>query len=134
MKRTPLRKKGKSSVSKLEKICDDMMTPLAKKLYPLCECGCGKPTEVGHHWIEKSRSKLLRHDKRNIVGLTNTCHLKIHNIFGNNVVGSLSVAEKVIKKRGKKWAETMKSLQPKTIQYNAIWLETKKEELQEMLL
>ena len=83
--------------------CDALVTPIAKKLKPKCE-GCGQPTEVGHHWIEKSRSSYLRYDvERNIISLCTSCHAKIHNRFGNSVVGGFDIADKVIKQRGKKW-------------------------------
>lgn len=83
--------------------CDKMLTPIAKKLRPRCE-GCGQPTEVGHHWIEKSRSSYLRYDvERNIISLCHSCHAKIHNRFGNSVVGGLDVAEIIIKQRGRRW-------------------------------
>lgn len=44
---------------------------------------------------------------RNIIALCNSCHAKIHNRFGNSVVGGLDVAEIIINKRGRAWKELM---------------------------
>lgn len=123
---------SKTPKKKLEDLCDGMMTPLAKKMRPYCE-GCGDPTQVGHHWVEKSRSHLLRHDPENIVSLCHSCHAKIHNRFGNSVLGVLGVAERIIKQRGKKWKEKLDKLAPKTIQYNIQWLEQAKLRLEDLL-
>lgn len=90
------------SLKSLRKKADSLLTPLAKKIHPNCEA-CGAPTQVGHHWIEKSRSSFLRYVLENIVSLCNSCHAKIHNRFGNSVVGGLDVAEAVIEKRGREW-------------------------------
>lgn len=119
LKRTTAPRRGTGRVklpklSKLQKDCDKLLTPICKKTTPFCEA-CGKATEVGHHWIEKSRSSYLRYDLRNIVALCNSCHAKIHNRFGNSVVGGLDVAQTIIKKRGKTWKMQMDADQPKYI-------------------
>lgn len=107
MKRGKLSKKGKSTTSKLQKICDQKLQLLNKKRHKKCE-SCGGENQVGHHWIEKSRSSNLRYNYlENIIPLCNSCHSKIHNIFGNNIVGGLNVAEVIIKKRGQEWKERM---------------------------
>jgi 5-methylcytosine-specific restriction endonuclease McrA len=90
------------SLKKLRDKADSLLTPLCKKISPNCEA-CNQPTQVGHHWIEKSRSSFLRYDMRNLIALCNPCHAKIHNRFGNSVVGGLDVAEIIIKKRGRAW-------------------------------
>ncbi len=90
------------ALSTLRNKCDALLTPLCKKISPNCE-SCGQPTQVGHHWIEKSRSSFLRYDMRNLIALCNPCHAKIHNRFGNSVVGGLDVAEIIINKRGREW-------------------------------
>lgn len=101
-------------LGKLQKQCDTFLTPLCKKIHPNCE-SCGHATEVGHHWIEKSRSSFLRYDMRNLISLCNSCHAKIHNRFGNSVVGGLDVAEIIIRKRGREWKEQLDIDQPKYI-------------------
>jgi hypothetical protein len=94
------------ALSTLRNKTDALLTPLCKKNYPNCE-SCGQLTQVGHHWIEKSRSSFLRYDMRNLIALCNSCHAKIHNRFGNSVVGGLDVAEIIINKRGRAWKELM---------------------------
>jgi hypothetical protein len=94
------------ALSTLRNKTDALLTPLCKKNHPNCE-SCGQPTQVGHHWIEKSRSSFLRYDMRNLIALCNSCHAKIHNRFGNSVVGGLDVAEIIINKRGRAWKELM---------------------------
>jgi 5-methylcytosine-specific restriction endonuclease McrA len=96
----------KPTKEKVRDKCDGLLTPIVKKQTPQCE-GCGMPTQVAHHWIEKSRSLFLRYDLRNLIALCHSCHAKIHNRFGNSVTGSYDVATKIIKQRGKKWKETM---------------------------
>jgi len=112
--------------------CDALLTPIIKLITPYCE-GCGHPTEVAHHWIEKSRSANLRYDFRNLVALCHSCHAKIHNRFGNSVVGGLDVAETVIKKRGRKWKTDMDRDGRKVIKFNVPYLQGKLQELKEKL-
>jgi hypothetical protein len=133
MKRTPLRKKGKSNISKLQKKADSMLTPIIKKIYPHCE-GCGQETTVGHHWIEKSRSLNLRYNiEDNIIPLCQSCHAKIHNRFGNSVVGGLDVALIVIGKRGQEWKERMDREGRIIVKADEFWYENKIQELEKML-
>ena len=99
-------------LGKLQKQADSFLTPIAKKIHPKCEA-CGADTQVGHHWIEKSRSAFLRYAIHNIISLCHSCHAKLHNRFGNSVVGGLDVAEIIISKRGRKWKELLDIDQPK---------------------
>jgi len=132
VKRTPLAKKGKSDVAKLQKECDKYLTPIAKLLHPKCE-GCGQETTVGHHWIEKSRSNRLRHDPLNIIGLCQSCHVKIHNRFGNNIVGGLDIAQKIINQRGIEWKEEMDMVGREIVKTNAVWYEKQRDNLEDVL-
>ena len=93
-------------IGKLQKECDRQIQIEGKVKMPQCEA-CGKPTQVMHHWIEKSRSSNLRYDWRNLIPLCNPCHAKIHNVFGNSIVGGLNIAEAIINKRGREWKEIM---------------------------
>lgn len=99
----------------LKKKCDELLTPIAKLNNKFCEAGCGRKTQVGHHWIEKGRSNRLRYDIDNIVSLCNVCHSQIHNNFRNNVVQSIDIAMTIINKRGKDWYDRMKLLQPEKV-------------------
>lgn len=109
-------------LKKLRDKADSLLTPICKKRSPQCEC-CDKPTEVGHHWIEKSRSAYLRYDLRNIVALCHSCHAKIHNRFGNSVMGGFDVAEIIIRKRGREWKEQLDLDQPKYVKVDRAFYE-----------
>lgn len=85
---------------------DKKLTPIMKLLLPECE-SCGQPTQVAHHWIEKSRSSFLRYKITNLIALCNSCHTKIHNKFGNSVVGGFDVAERIVNRRGRDWKEKL---------------------------
>jgi|SRR3990167_6303452 len=93
-------------IGKLQKECDTLIQTLGKAKMPRCEA-CGVPSQVIHHWIEKSRSSNLRYNWENLIPLCNPCHSKIHNIFGNSIVGGLNIAEVIINKRGREWKERM---------------------------
>lgn len=111
---------------------DKLLTPLIKLMHPQCEA-CGQETQVAHHFIEKSRSNLLRHDVRNLIALCNSCHTKIHNRFGNSVTGSIDVFDIIVKKRGKKWYKEIRSLEHKTIKADSIFWNNKLDELTKLL-
>lgn len=106
VKSKPKKRTKLPSLKSMRDKADGLLTPVCKKHNPNCE-SCGQPTQVGHHWIEKSRSNYLRYDLRNLVALCHSCHAKIHNRFGNSVVGGLDVAEIIINKRGRAWKEQL---------------------------
>jgi len=106
-----------SVLGKLQKEADKLNQLRNKRLYKLCEA-CGGQNQVGHHWIEKSRSANLRYRQENMIPLCNSCHSKIHNVFGNSVVGGLNVADAIIKKRGRAWKNRMDIDGRKTIRVN----------------
>lgn len=120
------------SLKKLRNKADSFLTPICKKNTPQCE-SCGRDTEVGHHWIEKSRSNYLRYDLRNLISLCNSCHAKIHNRFGNSVVGGLDVAEIIISKRGRGWKEQLDLDQPKYIKVDRFFYTENMTRLKEIL-
>jgi len=120
MKRTGIKRTSKTETAKLKAKCDKLLTPIIKGLHPYCE-GCGSLTQVGHHWIEKSRSNNLRHEIDNIIPLCNSCHTKIHNRFGNSVMGSIDIADKIRENRGEEWFERMKVEGRKVVKVNKAW-------------
>lgn len=123
-------KQGKLTVPELKKECDKILTPITKLIYPKCEAGCGSNTQVGHHWVEKSRSANLRYNIDNLVGLCNFCHGKIHNLYRNNVIQGVDLANHIINKRGIEWHEEMKALQSIEIKPNKAFYESEWERLQ----
>lgn len=102
--------------------CDKKLTPIVKRVCPNCE-SCGSKTEVAHHWIEKSRSSYLRYDTRNLIPLCHSCHSKIHNRFGNSVVGGLDVSDIIRKKRGEDWHQSMRKEANKIVKTDIQWYE-----------
>lgn len=123
-----MRRKSKSETSKLQAKADKLLTPIIKKLHPKCEA-CGSDTEVAHHFIEKSRSSNLRYDMRNLIPLCHSCHAKIHNRFGNSIMGSLDVADVIRKKRGEDWYNQIRVDGQKIVKVNKEWYENKLQEL-----
>lgn len=92
------------TLKKLQKRCDDLMTPIAKKLHPKCELkgdSCTGNTEVGHHYYKKSQSNSLRYYINNIVGLCNRCHCALHARETPN-------SNKIRDRRGEEWYADVK--------------------------
>ena len=56
--------------------------------------------------------------KLNVIALCLPCHAKIHNIFGNSIVGGLNVAEAIIKRRGRVWKNKVEREGRKLIKVN----------------
>lgn len=128
----PHRRKKLPTLKKLRDSADALLTPICKKQSPKCE-SCGKNTEVGHHWIEKSRSNYLRYDMRNLIPLCHSCHAKIHNRFGNSVVGGLDVAQRIISNRGREWKEQLDIDQPKYVKVDRFFYAEHTERLTKLL-
>lgn len=125
------KKRGKDRLGYWVDKADSYLTPIIKITTPNCEA-CNNPTEVAHHWIEKSRCKHLRYDFRNLIALCHSCHTKIHNLFQSSIVGGLNTAEIIIKKRGKEWKDQMEKESHYQIKYNIPYIQSKLEELEEL--
>lgn len=100
---------------KSQKCCDDLCTPIAKKLSEKCIL-CNAPTEVGHHYVHKSKSLALRYDPENIIPLCCKCHYKLH--YNESFYGGL-----IRQMRGEKWfkyLEAKKQITTKYINYDNI--------------
>ena len=116
------------SVESVKKEGDKLLTPLAKAIHPYCEA-CGALASVGHHYIEKSRSNLLRFNMDNIISLCQSCHTKIHNQFRGNSLAAHDTAELVRKARGEKWYKKIRSLEHQSIKADIIFWSNQLEEL-----
>jgi len=125
-------KKSKRPTAKLERRNDALITPVVKVLHPLCEA-CNQPTQVGHHFIERSRSNRLRYDTINLIGLCASCHVKIHNRFGNSISGCLDIADIIRKKRGDTWYDQLKITAREIVKTDELWYEKWFEILSEQL-
>lgn len=118
------------SIESLKKEGGKLVTPITKLLHPYCE-GCGAPTSTGHHFIEKSRSNYLRFKPINFIGLCISCHSKIHNHFGNNIVGGVDLVKKIENDRGKKWVKEIRGLEHKSIKADIIFWQKEVDNLKE---
>ena len=85
----------KSPTTKLQKKCDSYLTPIIKLLHPKCLL-CGKPTEVAHHHIHKSKSAILRYNFDNLINLCHHCHFVLHQ-------NESYWASKIVQIKGLKW-------------------------------
>ena len=84
----PKKRKKKTGVQKMRKACDDLLTPIIKKMYPHCLL-TGEPTEVAHHHIKKSESSSLRYYIPNLIPLTHKAHMALHShetIYSSKIV------------------------------------------------
>lgn len=97
-----LRKRSKSKAT-LDKV-DRALQNAYRRWFPKAKCEvCGRPAQVRHHHVEKSKSNFCRYLHENLVALCHSCHSKI--TFGDhNVVATYSI------RRGAKWVERMKLL------------------------
>jgi len=118
----------KTNKQKIQKKCDLLLTPIIKKLHPFCEA-CGSPTQVAHHFIEKSRSNRLRYDLKNLVGLCNICHCKIHNRFGNSISNCLDISDILRHNKGSVWYEELKIVGREIVKADLSWYQENYERL-----
>lgn len=47
-----------------------------KKQHPLCECGCGQPSQEVHHIIDRKQAPELAFDWNNLKAMKKACHSK----------------------------------------------------------
>jgi 5-methylcytosine-specific restriction endonuclease McrA len=107
VKRTPIRKKSKSTTSKLQSKCDKLLSPIVIKQNPVCIFyglkgaeNCTYYTQVAHHHVHKSKSSRLRYEIDNLVNLCNHCHLMLHH-------NESYWASKVVELRGIEWFKNL---------------------------
>ena len=105
MKRTRLKKNSYSELRKLITKADRALQDWYRREYKGTPCeSCGKPFELMHHFIEKSRSTFLRFLKLNLIFLCRSCH-SLHHQFHD-----ASVHARIIAKRGIKWLNKLLEL------------------------
>jgi 5-methylcytosine-specific restriction endonuclease McrA len=110
----------------LQKKADNLLTPIIKKLHPVCLL-CPSPTQVAHHFIHKSKSSALRYDLENLINLCNHCHCALH--FGSESEASASIAFL----KGKKWFAYIQSKKYATQKINKAYYESILEKLSAMI-
>lgn len=100
MKRTLLKKvsptERRKREIKLDREYQDFFREVCGEGKIPCEV-CGKPMNIVHHFIEKSRCVNLRYNPINFVPLCSGCHFLIH------MVGDYTGIAKITLRRGKKW-------------------------------
>ena len=118
MKKTPL-KKSKKKLAKVSKrplrlliiTADRQLQDWYRDMFPNEKCeSCGAKFELIHHFIEKSRSSLLRFNSINLIFLCHKCHA-LHHRFGDT-----TVMARVILKRGQEWFTEIERLKRISIQ------------------
>jgi 5-methylcytosine-specific restriction endonuclease McrA len=114
--------------AKVQEEADKILQKLVVKKYPKCEC-CGEPTICGHHFIEKSKSNILRYNLKNIIPVCQSCHTKFHNKFGFSF-GTYNIIAETIKRRGKKWIDYIETTKRQTIKNDFIYIQAQKDALQ----
>ena len=89
---------------------------------------CGRKATQMHHFIPRSRSRLLKYDVENAVPLCQSCHYKIH--FSSNPNEIHRLVEIIRKRRGKKWCDYIdeREKRPKA-SLGIKWLEEQKQKL-----
>lgn len=75
--RTRQKRSKLPSLRSLQIKCDNLLTPIIKKMYPYCLL-TGAPTEVAHHHVKKSESNALRYYIPNLIPLTHKAHTALH--------------------------------------------------------
>jgi hypothetical protein len=127
MKRTPLRRKGKSNVSQLRNKCDKLLQEEGKRRYRKCEV-CDNPISCLHHFFPKSTSSRLRYDWGNLIPICNGCHMRHHQ------AGDPSIHAKIILNRGQNWYDQLDRTRHEIIRVNKGYYEEILEELENELL
>ena len=93
-----MRRKSKSPLRTLITNADRALQDFFRATYPDDKCeSCWRPAELRHHYIEKSRSSLLRYCTKNLIAICKSCHAK-HHLYGDP-----TVMGRVLKKRGMRW-------------------------------
>ena len=102
--------------TKTQKSCDKLLTPIVKKLSPICIfwgdpfAKCTKETQVAHHHCHKAKSLTLRYDLKNLIPLCNHCHLMLH-------WNESYWASKVVQIRGLRWFKYIEKKKQETLRY-----------------
>ena len=90
----------KASIKTLRNRADKLFHQAILKKHPNCLI-CGKPANCAHHYIPKSQSNNLRYDLDNGIPICMGCHLRHHQ------AGDPRIAEIILEKKGKRWAESL---------------------------
>ena len=130
MKRSYIKKTGKSATSKLQKKCDKLLSPIMKDQYPVCllngdpdNPNCTYNTNVAHHHVHKSASATLRYNLSNLIPLCTHCHLMLHH-------NESYWASKIVDIKGLEWFNALEIKKREIIKTNKAYYEGELERLQ----
>ena len=98
-----------------QKKCDKLLSPLIAEFHPRCLL-CGKPTQVAHHFVHKSKSNRLRYDFENLIPLCHSCHCALHN-------NESLYAARIVKIKGLRWFGKLEKLKQESIKVNRQYYE-----------
>lgn len=116
-----MRKPTKKS---LQTKCDALLTPIIKLLFPTCLL-CGRPTEVAHHHVHKSKSLRLRYELDNLINLCNSCHYSLHQNESYH-------ASRIVEIKGLDWFRKLNIIKNEIVKWGIPFYENKLKELQQM--
>jgi hypothetical protein len=108
-------------ISTIRTKADNLLTPLIQKLYPNCLL-CGKPTEVAHHHVHKSKSTRLRYELDNLINLCQHCHIVLHH-------NESYWASKVVEIKGMDWFKRIDKMKNETVKADVHWFLSQYEKL-----
>lgn len=106
----------KSKLQRLKEKLDGIIQEKRLPFYPVCLV-CGRPSEVFHHYIQKSQSLFLRWNKKNLIPLCSHCHCLHH------VSGDPHIHEVIIRKKGFAWVDELEVDRRKIFKVNISILE-----------
>jgi len=134
MKRSGIKRVGKSATSKLQKKCDKLLSPILIDQHPVCllngdpdNPNCTYHTNVAHHHIHKASSNRLRYDMDNLINLCSHCHFMLHQ-------NESYWASKIVDIKGVEWFNALEIKKREIIKTNKAYYEGELERLQNILV
>lgn len=115
----------KPSIKTLRTKCDNLLTPIVKKLHPRCLL-CGKETQVAHHHVHKSKSNRLRYELLNLINLCHSCHNALHN-------NESYYASRVVKIKGMEWFDQIEKMKQELVKTDVQYYTANFERLSKLL-
>ena len=96
----------------LEKLASKLWFQRSQEKWGMTCTVCGKPAVQMHHFVPRSRSKVLKYDVMNAVPLCKNCHYKIH--FSSKPSEIYRLVEQIRKQRGKAWCVYVDKMERET--------------------
>lgn len=124
MKKTTLKKVSKAPVSRLQKKCDALLTPIIISKSPRCLL-CSNPTQVAHHHVHKSKSNRLRYELANLINLCHKCHQALHH-------NESYYASKIVLIKGLEWFAWIETAKRESIKTDRQYYEAQYERLKKL--